>query len=65
MVRWSGGQRVRWSGFFFVFFNASLSKLVSDFFSLGFFAQDFFWIISKEQQQQDVDSKFLPESVSE
>ena len=48
MVQWSGGQ------FFLFFFNDSISKLVSDFVSLGFFAQDFFWIISKEQQQQGV-----------
>ena len=51
MVRWSGGQVVKWSVgqvvSFFWFFYDSLSKLVSDFVSLGFFAQDFFWTISK------------------
>ena len=43
VVQWSGGQVVRGSGgqvvrFFFGFFNTSLSKLVPDFVSLGFFA---------------------------
>ena len=55
MVRWSVGQVVRF------FFNASLSKLVSDFVSLGFFTPDFFGSFALKQQQQDVDSKFLPE----
>ena len=50
VVRWSGGQVVRWSVFFGIF-KDSLIKLVLDFVSLGFFTQDFFWIISK----------FLPE----
>ena len=41
------------------FFNASLSKLVWDFVSLGFFAQDFFWIISKFR------SEWMSQSVSQ
>ena len=39
--------------------NASFSKLVLDFVSLGFFAQDFFWIISKFR------SEWMSQSVSQ